>query len=143
MYRKDFQKLATERLSDARILFDGGRFDAAYYLAGYAVECALKACIAKRSRHHQFPVSPEIARDIYTHDFNRLLKAAGLTRSVEATKEADSKLKVNWDGIVKDWNPKSRYDRNGTRVGKKKAEDMINAVADPDHGVLQCLRTDW
>ncbi|MCP5119377.1 MAG: HEPN domain-containing protein, partial [bacterium] len=47
MNRTDFQNLALERLDDAKVLLDGGRYNGAYYLSGYVVECALKACIAK------------------------------------------------------------------------------------------------
>jgi HEPN domain-containing protein len=143
VYRKDFQKLAEDRLADARVRFKARRFDAAYYLAGYAVECAIKAHIAKRSRHHQFPAAPETVRDIYSHDFNKLLKAAHLAQAFEAAMSADDKLRSYWYGAVKDWTEKSRYDRNGRRVGKQKAKDMIDALADPDHGVLKCLKTDW
>src|SRR5919106_3680906 len=32
-----------------------GEPSGAYYLAGYAVECGLKACIAKQVRRHEFP----------------------------------------------------------------------------------------
>jgi len=140
MYRSDFQKLADDRIADARALFDGRRYDAAFYLAGYAIECALKACIAKLSRHHQFPVSPESARDIYCHNFNKLLKAAGLVQTIEDAKKADRKLGLYWNGVVKDWSEESRYDRKG---GKKKAQNLIEAIADPDHGVLQCLKKYW
>ena len=143
MYRKDFQKLAEDRLADARVLFKARRFDAAFYLARYAVECALKAHTAKQGRHHQFPATSEIIRDIYSYDFNKLLKVAGIAQTVDAAKEADVKLKRYWDGIVKDWSEKSRYNRNGKRVGKNKAKDMIEAVEDPSHGVLKCLKTDW
>jgi HEPN domain-containing protein len=55
MNRRDFQKLALIRIADAQVLFQNGRYDAAYYLAGYAVECALKACIAKQTMRHDFP----------------------------------------------------------------------------------------
>ena len=142
MYRKDFQKLAEDRLADARALFNARRFDAAYYLAGYAAECALKAHIAKRGRHHQFPAAPEIVRDIYSHDFNKLLKAADLAKSVEAAVKADVKLGL-YLAVVKDWTEKSRYNRTVRREGKKKAQDMIEAIADPNHGVLKCLKIDW
>jgi HEPN domain-containing protein len=47
MNRADLQSLSNLRLADARALLSAGRFAAAYYLAGYAVECALKACIAR------------------------------------------------------------------------------------------------
>jgi HEPN domain-containing protein len=47
MTRKDLQKLAAIRLKEAKLLLAANAPDGAYYLAGYAVECALKACIAK------------------------------------------------------------------------------------------------
>ncbi len=47
MNRSDLQNLATIRLRDAEVLLDNGRYDGAYYLLGYVIECALKACIAK------------------------------------------------------------------------------------------------
>jgi len=43
--RSEFQELVEVRLADADTLIKQGRYDAAYYLAGYAVECALKACM--------------------------------------------------------------------------------------------------
>jgi hypothetical protein len=50
MNRRDLQTLADLRVTDGEKLVDAGRFSAAYYLLGYAVECALKACIAKQIR---------------------------------------------------------------------------------------------
>jgi hypothetical protein len=41
--RADFQHLARARVKEAEILINAGEFDGAYYLAGYALECALKA----------------------------------------------------------------------------------------------------
>ena len=50
MNRADFQKLAEIRLEEAATLLNAGKFDGAYYLSGYAVECGLKACIAKQTK---------------------------------------------------------------------------------------------
>jgi HEPN domain-containing protein len=50
MNRDDFQSLATERLDDAAALLNAGRYAGSYYVSGYAIECALKACIARRTR---------------------------------------------------------------------------------------------
>ena len=47
--RVDLQALAQAKLDDAKLLFDNGRFSNAYYLAGYAVELGLKACIARQN----------------------------------------------------------------------------------------------
>ncbi|HYP39716.1 MAG TPA: HEPN domain-containing protein [Chloroflexia bacterium] len=55
MNRDDFRKLAGLRITEAKVLLDNACYEAAYYLSGYAVECALKACIAKKTRRFDFP----------------------------------------------------------------------------------------
>jgi hypothetical protein len=55
MNRLQFQKIARVRIREARALLQDRMFDGAYYLAGYSVECGLKACIAKMVRRHEFP----------------------------------------------------------------------------------------
>lgn len=56
MVRRDFQDLATVRIREAESLLAAGLFDGAYYLAGLAVECALKACIAKATQQYDSPI---------------------------------------------------------------------------------------
>jgi HEPN domain-containing protein len=65
------------RIADARVLLRAGRHQGAYYLSGYAVECGLKACIAKQVRRYDFPDRKTVA-DSYTHNLDQLLKVAGL-----------------------------------------------------------------
>jgi len=55
MNRIDFQKIAELPPSGIQVLLAAGFPDGASILAGYAVECALKACISKRTREHDFP----------------------------------------------------------------------------------------
>ncbi|HEX7677842.1 MAG TPA: HEPN domain-containing protein, partial [Thermoanaerobaculia bacterium] len=66
MNRQDLQWLARTRLSEARVLLAAKKYDGAYYLAGYAVECALKACVAKKVRKFDFP-DKKLALDSYSH----------------------------------------------------------------------------
>jgi HEPN domain-containing protein len=42
MDRYEFQELAKVRLKEANALLAAGLYDGAYYLAGYAAECALE-----------------------------------------------------------------------------------------------------
>jgi len=49
MNRGDFQQLAEEHLRHAKALLDAGLYSGAYYMCGYAVECALKACISRKT----------------------------------------------------------------------------------------------
>jgi hypothetical protein len=50
--------LAETRRRDAEVLLLSGQYSGAYYLTGYAVECALKAIVA--SRFVQGAIPPKI-----------------------------------------------------------------------------------
>jgi HEPN domain-containing protein len=136
--RSQFVKLAELRLQDARMLLDTRRYAAAYYLAGYAVECALKACIAKRFRANVVPDRKLVER-IYTHTLSELLILAELKDVLEQVRKLDAAFGSNWD-TAKDWNPDIRYQ---VRVTRRMANDLYTAVADANHGVLQWLRCHW
>jgi HEPN domain-containing protein len=75
--RNDLRRLARIRLREARALLEARCYDGAYYLCGYAVEVALKACIAKQTRRHDFP-DRKTVNDSYSHDLRTLIKVAGL-----------------------------------------------------------------
>jgi HEPN domain-containing protein len=45
--RNDLQSLARAHIKAALLLLDGGAYAGAYYFVGLAVECAIKACIAR------------------------------------------------------------------------------------------------
>ena len=77
MNRKDLKALALTRLREAKVLLANGEYSGAYYLAGYVVECALKACIAKRTRIHDFP-DKQRALDSWKHDPTKLINTADL-----------------------------------------------------------------
>lgn len=72
------------RLADTRVLLTNRRYAAAYYLCGYAVECGLKACIARQIRRHEVPPSSRFSSEVYTHDLSRLVTLAGLTNTMLA-----------------------------------------------------------
>ena len=55
MTRSDLQLLSRMRQREARVLLVNNHFAGAYYLTGYAVECALKAAVAKQVHRHDFP----------------------------------------------------------------------------------------
>ncbi|MGH9354115.1 MAG: HEPN domain-containing protein [Terriglobia bacterium] len=80
----EWQKLSISRLQDAEVLFGNQRYAAAYYLAGYAVECALKARIASLTREGDFPPKPQYVRgDLYTHRLVRLVRLVRLLEAAE------------------------------------------------------------
>ncbi|MGA7080177.1 MAG: HEPN domain-containing protein [Terriglobales bacterium] len=134
--RREFQQLARMRLKDARVLMQRGNVEGAYYLTGLAVECAVKACIARNTNRHDFPPSPNAVKDIYTHDLVKLVGAAKLQALLDAEIRVNSSLNKNW-AVVKDWNINSRYLTKGLN-----ARDLYRAVAGRD-GVMQWLRQRW
>jgi HEPN domain-containing protein len=135
MNRRDLQNLAEERLDDAQVLLANNRFGAAYYVVGYAVECGLKACIARLTKAEDF-YDKTLARNIFKHDLEDLANYAGL--DVKLLSGVDAQFAANW-AQVKDWSEESRYEGH-TQI---EAEQMIKAVQDPAHGVMQCIRRYW
>jgi len=138
MNRFDLQNMAEERVADAAALLDAGRFQAAYYLLGYSVECALKACIAKQVREFDFP-DRKVVNDSYVHDVAKLLNTSGLTHLHEAEASGNLVFAKNWT-IVKDWSEASRYDASITET---EAIALFRAVTDPTDGVLIWLKKQW
>lgn len=138
MTRKDFQKLANMRSKEAKALLAQGHFAGAYYLAGYSVECALKACIAKRTQRHDFP-DKRIAFESYTHDLKELLKTAGLDSVFTADAPANSQLAKNWT-TIKDWSESARYQ---AIISDTNARDIYSAITSRKDGVLLWLKKRW
>jgi HEPN domain-containing protein len=139
MNRADFQRLAGLRVEEAKILLDQGYYSGAYYLAGYAVECALKACIARQTKRHDFPPAPDVVRNMYVHDLARLLKQAQLEAAHKSQRDANPQFRDNWD-VVKDWSERSRYDYD---ISERRARDLYAAVTDRRNGVLSWLKKYW
>jgi len=139
MNRREFQELAEARLLDAKALFEAKRFDAAYYLAGYSVECALKACVAKQTREHDFP--PKNTGILYRHKLEDLVQASGIKESFSKDRDSDTLLDQYWE-FVKDWKSDSRYELRGEHA-EIAARTMLSAIEDGEHGVLRCLSKYW
>lgn len=137
MNRKDFQNLSRTRIEEAKALLKLRHHSGAYYLAGYAVECALKACIAKTTRRYDFPDKEKVAES-YQHSPKKLLKAANLERLLQSSASSDPILSANWT-VVEAWSESSRY-----RVyAKDDADSMIEAVGNDTHGVLPWIQHHW
>jgi hypothetical protein len=131
-----FQRLAELRAQEAGILAQNRKQQGAYYLAGYAVECALKACIARETKRHEFPPKRDYVAQVYTHNLKNLLKLAGLEKQLENDMRANSALAINW-GIIQDWDEEKRYVTSGLR-----GKDMHAALIGPN-GVLTWIKRHW
>ena len=137
MNRADLQRMSKIRIREAKVLFAAEEYSGAYYLAGYAVECALKACIAKSVQRYDFP-DKSLAQKSYVHDLKDLLRLAD-PNSVSGTDILlNPKLDASWN-LAKDWTEQSRY---SVRT-RNEAEAIIDAITRRNDGVLPWIKRRW
>src|SRR5713226_3751107 len=129
MNRSDFQKLTRLRLDKAKVLLANGRYEGAYYLIGYAVECAFKACIAKQTKLYDFPTKN--SNSVYVHNLTALLGFAGLQEKHSKRSKKNPAFELNWS-IVKEWKEDARY---SLKITKDKAEALYSAVVSRKDGI--------
>ena len=96
----------------------------------------MKACIARKTKQDEFP--PKEAARYYVHDLPKLLDIAGLGAAFTQEAGQDPALGENW-AAVKDWTEETRYQRRE----RQQAEEILAAISDPRHGVLQWLKRNW
>jgi hypothetical protein len=140
--RKALQKLAKTRLIDAKALLGRKRWSGSYYLCGYVIECALKACLLR-----YLGESDAIFKDpgylkrlagCWTHDLDYLVTLAGLAADFGAARGSNKILEVNW-GTTQKWNERSRYEEKT----EKDARDLYEAVSNRTDGVFQWIQSRW
>jgi HEPN domain-containing protein len=133
----DLEQLAELRLMDAVLLHENARYSSAYYLSGYAVELALKACIARQIVQNMIP-DRGFVNAIYTHDLENLLTIARLRETFRLDRAADRRLAANWFRASQ-WKESSRYEI----WDATSSADMLSAVGATDHGVFQWVKRHW
>lgn len=138
MNRQELQEISKVRRKEAATLLKARQFAGAYYLLGYAVECALKACIAKQTKKYDFP-NKVVTNKAYVHNLEQLLKVAGLDYKLKEDMKNNSHLEVNWT-IVKDWKETSRYISS---VSSEEAKDLYSACTSRTNGVLAWIKEKW
>ena len=139
MTRAEWQRKARDYAASAKVLLENGQFDSAYYLAGIAVECALKAKIVRRFRASTLP-DKKLVNDIYRdgHELGRLIHHAQLAEQLAAEEQQSAKFKANW-AIVQAWQVDARY----KRWSEVQASDMVEAVTSRGTGVLSWIGRHW
>jgi hypothetical protein len=138
MNRAELQQFARDRVRDAKALLATRRWSGAYYLIGYAVECALKACvIAYLMKTDLFPAR-RFSEQCWTHNLDQLMELAGLQAEFDPAVAADPELKARWE-TVRNWSEASRY----TRKTRAEATGLYNAITDKKHGVLSWTQSWW
>jgi hypothetical protein len=140
--RKKLQTLAKMRLKDARALLGRKRWSGAYYLCGYVVECALKACLLRHLGESDaiFGDTAYLKKlcECWTHDLVKLMNLAGLEAEFGEARGTNPTLDDFWS-VVKDWKETSRYDEKT----EAEARTLYNAVSHKPDGVLQWIQLRW
>jgi HEPN domain-containing protein len=137
MTRVELQNLTRIRLREANILIANGNYSGAYYLAGYAIECALKACISRQIRANTIP-DKKLINETYTHNVKDLVKLAGIESQRSTLERTNANFAANW-AIVKDWNESSRY-KTYTQI---QAQELYNSITSRTGGILIWIRQHW
>jgi HEPN domain-containing protein len=135
--RSDLQAIAQAKFDDAALLLTHQRYSNAYYLAGYAVEIGLKACIARQITADTIPDKTFIS-DIYRHALKGLIGTAGLTQALENREKQDTNFRANW-ALVSQWNPETRY----SSIDAYSAQIFLQAISDPSVGVFPWIKLYW
>jgi HEPN domain-containing protein len=138
MHRNDLRRLSRLRINEARLLLHAGAYQGAYYLAGYSVECALKACIARQVQRHDIP-DKKFVNDAYIHDLDKLLDLAGLRTPLKQEAVTHQPLQTNWN-LVKDWKETARYNPG---ITQQEAQALYSACTARPYGILAWLRNRW
>jgi hypothetical protein len=138
--RLHWQQLAEERVQDSKLLLDGGQWAAAYYLAGYAIECGLKSCVLAYVEKNADVIYREkkYSEKCWTHDIGTLVDVSGLEAIRLAEAYANPDFGVNW-GVVQKWNEQTRYQFKAEADAKR----IYEAVTHHVNGVLPWIRIHW
>jgi hypothetical protein len=136
--RDKLQLLAESKLQEARVLLDNRCRTGSYYTTGLAVECALKAYLARAIQQHDFPDKNFVLR-AYTHKLKDLAQL-DMTLWTELQKEvsSDVKLESNWNTVLS-WNDENRYEL----VEELQARSLYDATTEPGSGVMEWIRGRW
>jgi HEPN domain-containing protein len=137
MNRGDLQRLSNARIREAKILLNAGEYSGAYYLSGYAVECALKACFAKNVDRYDFP--ERNVKDIFTHSLVKLVDLTDLEDELAEAKRASGRFAASWNEVCK-WTEHSRY---SSAITSGDAEQMLDALMRRKDGVLTWIKRHW
>ncbi|WP_150048954.1 MULTISPECIES: HEPN domain-containing protein [Methylomonas] len=135
MNKHELELLSAIRIKEAEVLLKAECYHGAYYLAGYALECILKACVAKQIKQFDFP-DKKLANDSYTHDLTKLLITAGLKQELILQESKDVNFKLSWS-LANKWSEESRYDHS---IQRQDARDLFLAITENESGVLPWLK---
>jgi hypothetical protein len=137
--RAELQRLAEDRVLDAKALLDANRWAGAYYMVGYAMECGLKSCVlAFVERTGEIFKDKKFSEKCFTHKLLDLIEISGL-KDVHLDLLKNNAGFAGFWGVAKEWTEAARYQQR-TEV---EAKDLYEAITNDPNGVLPWIRTNW
>ncbi|MCW2279216.1 HEPN domain-containing protein [Heliophilum fasciatum] len=127
-----FAQAATRHLHDAQVLCDLQRWDNAVYLAGYVVECTLKALVEIYKGKKQ-------TRD-YGHNLNKLQESA-LTELRLVSPKAATRLPKTTGTVLEKNHPGRRYAQSNLWT-QSEAEKAVNRAREIHKEIIPRLVLD-
>ena len=110
-----------------------------YYVAGYAVERALKSCMLARMIYTGWVFQEKVKIDeCLTHNFDRLVNLSGLTDELEAQFKINPVFIGNWN-VTTQWKVTDRY---GFKT-EAEAKALYAAITDDPNGVFIWIMNYW
>jgi hypothetical protein len=148
---QEIKALSKLRLDEATILCETGKYDGAFYLAGYSVELMLKAKICEHLRIDNLfnkeecnhAGIKELRKVVETHDINLLLLFSGLEKKFRIAKATNIRLQEAYNfftastGNKTDWNEQVRYLPIHSKT-KESVEEFI-ALLNDEEGLLKWI----
>ncbi len=129
--------MAQSKLDAGNALAKFRKWSNAYYLAGYTIELALKACVARQISADTLP-EKRLINGVYTHEIDKLIGLAGLKVELKNRSDENSLFAANW-AICSEWSPDVRYqDRTPTETTQ-----LLNAISNNENGVLPWIKKYW
>lgn len=144
---EDIWQLSEQRLTEARSLLSSGHSDGAFYLAGYAVELALKW---KVCQNFEIPNlfgadTPDIfgvsilKKSVHTHDLRVLMLYSGLWKKFDAGKSTNHTLYLANSLLFGTWSEKCRYEKCGF-TETDNVENLLTLLEDADQGLIEWIK---
>jgi len=135
----DLEQASNDRLEDARILHNAGRYPSAIAFGLYSLEIAIKVVVCRRLDLINLP------RVFETHDLEDLMLHSGLSEKIKRVKRPRALFK-NWNDLVQLTKPepvdKYRYN-NDPAWDKQRSERVLHQLSDPPHGLLLWLKKQY
>lgn len=125
--------LARRKEAAARALLDDRKQGATVWeCAGFGVEFALKAIIAKKERFNEWPTAAAFP-DLYTHNLRKLMVVAGVTLPANSVVAPHFATVLHWD---------RQHSYSANRVPRRVAKQMFEAAFGPD-GVVAWISSTY